>query len=171
MRYLPCRPVRPFFCICIAVFASTSTKVEAADFNIFSEPGSWSLVMSPYMGHFHPSPEHKPVWALGVERHREDGLLGGAAYFRNSFGQPSSYIYMGQGYKGFFGYEQWTAQWTAGLLYGYRGKYKNKVPLNYNGFSPGAVVSTGWQFTKSYGAELHLLGDAGVMLQINYRLP
>lgn len=170
MRYPTHRPARPFFFICIAAFTSLAAPVQAADYNLFAEPGSWSLVASPYMGHFRPSAEHKHVYALGVERLRDDGLLGGAAYFRNSFGQPSAYIYAGKKYTGIWGVPQWTAQWTAGLLYGYKGKYKNKVPLNYNGFSPGAVVSTGWQFTKNFSTEVHLLGDAGAMLQFSYKL-
>jgi hypothetical protein len=123
------------------------------------------------MGHFRPSPEHKHVYALGLERQRDDGRLVGAAYFRNSFGQPSAYAYVGQHVDGIWGVPQWTAQWTAGLLYGYKGKYKKKVPLNFNGYSPGAVLSTGWRFTPATSAELHLLGDAGVMLQFSYRLP
>jgi hypothetical protein len=176
MIYRTNRPAGPFFFICIAAaiaFAACPGTAKAYDwnFNIFDDPGSYRLMVSPYMGHFRPSPEHKPVWALGVERQRNDGRVAGAAYFRNSFGQPSGYVYVGQHYDGIWDTPQWTAQWTAGLLYGYVGKYKKKVPLNVNGFSPGAVLSTGWQFTKDASAELHLLGDAGVMLQLSYRLP
>ncbi len=142
------------------------------DFNIFDEPGSNHLLASPYMGHFRPSVEHKHVYALGYERRRErDNRIAGAAYFRNSFGQPSAYVYVGQRYEGIWGVPQWTTQWSAGLLYGYKGKYANKVPLNHNGFSPGAVVSTGWQFTKNTALDLHMLGDAGVMFQFSVRLP
>lgn len=165
------RPQGPFFFICIAVVATLGSPARAADLNIFDEPGHWSVLGSPYTGHFRPSPEHKKVWALGVERHRDDGMLAGAAYFRNSFGQPSAYVYVGRSYEGIFGEPRWTAQWSAGLLYGYKGKYKNKVPLNVNGFSPGALVSTGWKLTNDVSASLHLLGDAGVMLQFGWRLP
>jgi hypothetical protein len=172
MRDLPSRPQGPFFFICIAVvFTGSPIQARAADFNIFEGPGHYSLIASPYMGHFRPSPEHRHVYALGLERRRDDGLLGGAAYFRNSFGQPSAYAYIGRSYAGFFGEPRLTAQWTAGLLYGYKGKYKNKVPLNVNGFSPGAVISAGWRFSKDLSTEFHLLGDAGLMVQLSYRLP
>jgi hypothetical protein len=171
MRDLSIRPRRPFFFICFAVITGGPLQVQAADFNIFDDPGHWNMVASPYMGHFRPSPEHKHVYALGFERHTDEGRLAGAAYFRNSFGQPSGYAYVGQGYQGFFGVPQLTAQWSAGLLYGYKGKYQSKVPLNHNGYSPGAVVSGGWRFDKATSMELHLLGDAGVMVQLSYRLP
>jgi len=52
------------------------------------------------------------------------------------------------------------------MIYGYRGKYESKLPLNVNGFAPGALVSVGWQFTPRYGMAVHLLGDAGLMLQL-----
>lgn len=177
MRTLELRPPRPFFCICSVAVASISallpTSAAAYDwnFNIFDDPGAYRLMLSPYTGHFRPSPEHQPVYALGLERQRDDGRIAGAAYFRNSFGQPSAYAYVGQHYANIGGVPQWTAQWSVGVLYGYVGKYKTKVPLNVGGFAPGAVLSTGWQFTKSTSAELHMLGDAGVMLQFSQRLP
>ena len=35
---------------------------------------------------------------------------------------------------------------NAGLLYGYLGEYKKRVPLNYNGFSPAVNVAL-WDVT------------------------
>jgi hypothetical protein len=143
---------------------------NAYEYNPLDGSGNWHLLMSPYMGHFRYSPEHRRVYAIGGERLRDNGALGGAAYFSNSFGQPSAYVYAGRRYFGLLGIPQWTGQWTAGLLYGYKGEYAHKVPLNHKGFAPGAVVSTGWQFSKSLSTEVHLLGDAGLMLQFSYRL-
>jgi hypothetical protein len=56
------------------------------------------------------------------------------------------------------------------MMYGYRGEFQHKVPLNYKGFSPGALVTLGWQFNKDGAAALHLLGDAGIMLQFSWDL-
>ena len=56
------------------------------------------------------------------------------------------------------------------MLYGYRGKYEDKVPLNNNGFSPGALVSLGWQFSKTFAVTGHMLGDAALMLQLSVDL-
>lgn len=132
------------------------------------DPGHWRLLLSPYALHFRYSPEHKQVWALGVERQRDDGWLGGASYFRNSFGQPSGYAYIGKRYDHLLGDTLLFAQWSAGVLYGYVGKYKTKVPLNYRGFAPGALASMGWQINAQSSATLHVLGDAGLMLQLAY---
>jgi hypothetical protein len=134
-------------------------------------PGHWRLFVVPYTAfHWRPSDEHEPVWALGFERQRPDGWLAGGSHFSNSFGQPSAYLYVGKRWDGFFGRPELFAQVTGGLLYGYRGKYEDKVPLNNNGFSPGAVVTGGWQFNRRWSVAAHLLGDAAVMFQFSYDL-
>jgi len=126
--------------------------------------------VSPFSYHFRYSDEHRYVYALGVERQRSDNWLAGASYFRNSFGQPSAYLYAGKRFTQLADVPQLFAQASAGLLYGYRGKYQNKVPLNHNGFSPGALVGLGWQFDKDSSATVHLLGDAGLMMQLSLDL-
>lgn len=140
---------------------------QADDTNLFG-PGHWRLVVSPYTLHWRPSDEHRRVWALGAERQRSDNWLAGASYFRNSFGQPSAYLYVGKRYPAVWAQQpQLFVQWSAGLLYGYRGAFKDKVPFNRNGFAPGAVVSVGWQFTKQFSAQANVLGTAALMLQLS----
>ncbi|MDE2372084.1 MAG: hypothetical protein KGN16_24150 [Burkholderiales bacterium] len=129
------------------------------------------IIVSPYTAHFRPGPEHKPVWALGGEVQRPDGWLAGGAYFSNSFGQPSGYVYLGHRYGDLLGQHRLFAQWSAGIIYGYRGKWKHKLPMNSNGWAPGAVASLGWQFDSGASVTAHLLGDAGVMLQFGLDLP
>ena len=73
--------------------------------------------------------------------------------------QPGAALPAGQMPKQIF-------QWTAGVLDGYRGKYDSKVPLNFNGVAPGAMVSLGWQFNRQLSVAAHALGDAGVMIQL-----
>jgi hypothetical protein len=131
-------------------------------------PGYWRAAVSPFSVHFRYSPEHQYVWALGVERQRLDDWLAGASYFSNSFGQPSAYLYIGKRFPGMFGQEQLFGQVSAGVLYGYVGQYKDKVPLNYKGFSPGLLASLGWQLNRQTSVAVHLLGDAGLMVQIAY---
>ena len=147
-------------CLCLAAQAD---ETPAA-----SEPNHWRLVASPYTHHFRYSAEHRPVWAVGLERQRDDGWLGGATAFSNSFGQPSAYLYLGHRYENLMGFDPLFAQWSAGLMYGYKGKYQTKVPLNYNGYSPGLLVTAGWRFNAQQSVALHLLGDAAVMLQLAY---
>ncbi len=127
----------------------------------------WRVMVSPYTYHYSQDPDHRDVYMLGVERQRADGMLVGASYFRNSFGQPSAYLYGGKRYDNIFSQERLFAQLTVGLLYGYKEPYENKVPFNHNGYSPGAVASLGWQFSPSYSAQLNFLGNSALMFQLS----
>ena len=131
-------------------------------------PGHWRMAAAPYSLHFRFSAEHKRVWAIGLERQRDDDWLAGASFFSNSFGQPSAYLYVGKRFPALFGEPRLFGQASAGMLYGYRGQYQNKVPLNYKGFSPGALIGLGWQFDSRWAATAHLLGDAAIMFQLSY---
>jgi len=189
MKLAVCKPLGAIFlsAVCVTVSATVSgTGTPAAsaagpgmlvsawnsatDLQAWHGAGLWRWNLSPFSIHFRHSAEHKTVWAFGAERQRPDGWLAGASYFRNSFGQPSAYLYVGKRFPSLFGHAQLYGQASAGLLYGYRGKFQNKVPLNVNGFSPGALVGVGWQFNKTSSATLHMLGDAGLMLQLSYDL-
>jgi hypothetical protein len=130
----------------------------------------WRLVVSPYTFHFSRDPDHEAVYAIGLERQRSDKWLFGGTYFSNSFGQPSVYLYAGQRYGSLFAVDPLFAQWSVGLLYGYKYPYQDKVPLNVNGFSPGAVFSLGWKFTRDFAVQANLLGGAAVMLQLSMDL-
>ncbi len=143
---------------------------SATDWQAWQDSRQWRFVVSPFSHHFRRSDEHRYVWAIGMEKQRADDWIAGASFFSNSFGQPSSYTYVGKRFPQLWGQPQLFGQVSAGLMYGYRGKFQNKVPLNYKGFSPGALVSMGWQFTPRTGITAHLLGDAGMMLQLSYEL-
>jgi len=132
-----------------------------------TEADYWRLVGSPYTFHFSSDPDHEAVYAIGLERQRSDKWFWGGTYFSNSFGQPSVYVYAGQRYGKLFDVDQLFAQWSAGLLYGYKYPYEDKVPLNYNGFSPGAVFSLGWQFTRDFSVQANLLGTEALMIQLS----
>lgn len=146
----------------------SSLAARADDGTGLLGPGQWRALISPFSLHFRYNPQHAYVWAVGVERQRDNNWLAGASYFSNSFGQPSAYLYVGKRYPGLFGQPQLFGQWSAGMLYGYRGEFEDKVPLNHKGFSPGALVSLGWQFNKKTSATAHLLGDAGMMVQLTF---
>jgi hypothetical protein len=148
------------------------TLDSITDPEAWTEQGHWRLAYAPTALHFRPSTEHRHVWAIGVERQRPDNWLAGFSYFSNSFGQPSAYAYVGRRFDGILeGVPPLFAQASVGVLYGYKGKFKNKVALNFHGFAPGALVGLGWHFTPSASLVVHLLGDAGVMFQFGYDLP
>ena len=142
---------------------------SATDGAAWQGDGYWRVALAPLAPHFRYSPEHRRVWALAIERQRPDDWLAGLSYFRNSFGQPSAYGYIGRRFMGLIeGRPEFFAQASAGILYGYKGAYKNKVALNVAGFAPGALVGLGWQYNRDAAVTLHLLGDAALMLQLSW---
>ena len=135
-------------------------------------PGdSTRFVASPYTLHYHPSPNHRPVWMVGGEKQYAGGVLVGAAYFSNSFGQDTVTVYRGERYTNWSWSEKFYTQWTAGIMYGYKAPYADEVPLNLRGFSPMAVLSMGWQFTPRYAVQLNALGTAAIMFQVSMQMP
>lgn len=138
----------------------------------------WLVEASPGLTyHYSRNPDHRTVALLGLERYSGAGpfwggsrSLWGAAYFSNSFGQPSGYVYYGGVTDSLLGSPKWFFKWTAGVIYGYRPPYEDKVPLNRNGWSPGVVVGIGHQVTPNFGLQLNALGNAGLMLTLNYRV-
>lgn len=127
----------------------------------------WRLTGSAYTYHYSQDSAHRDVYMIGIEKQFPHGFILGGALFRNSFGQPTSFVYAARRLTGFTDMERLFAQIGAGVLYGYRGLYSHKVPLNYSGFSPGAVLSVGWQFTPIWSAQLNLLGNSAVMFQVS----
>lgn len=127
---------------------------------------SWSMQTSVWTTHFSPDPEHNNRQDLiGVERREHDDWLWGGAMFRNSFSQRSVYLYRGRQFD--FAETSFYAKLTAGLLWGYRGEYRNKIPLNHLGIAPAILPSVGYRW-KSVGAELVMFGVAGTMLNVGY---
>lgn len=143
-----------------------------------ADEASYWLTASPYTVHFRPSDEHRQVWLVGLERQTAQRDLAGVAFFTNSFGQPSVFAYpFGKTYPGPIKWgettvlpENWYAKWAAGLLYGYKGKYEDKVPFNRDGLSPGVIVSLGRSITENTQFQANLLGVNGLMFQFNTRL-
>jgi hypothetical protein len=127
----------------------------------------WRVMASPYTFHFSRDPNHRHVYMLGLERQDAEAWIIGGSAFRNSFGQPSAYLYGGKRFHDLTGHEELFVQVTGGLLYGYKPPYDKKVPFNYKGFSPGAVVSVGWQFTPELSAQVNILGNSAIMFQVS----
>jgi hypothetical protein len=165
MTSLSCRPLgAALLWSFVAVSAAAQTAGETAP-----EPDAyWRLTVSPLAIHYHYAPDHKYVWGFGVERQRADDWLAGLAYFTNSFGQPSGFAYAGKRFPGLFGKPQLFGQITGGVLYGYRGEFKDEVPYNHHGWSPGVVATLGWQIDRKQAVALHFLGTAALMLQLSY---
>jgi hypothetical protein len=125
------------------------------------------LQMSPYAYHFSGSSEHRHVWMVGLEA-QHAGIIHGATYFKNSFGQDSAYIYpWGEVYDNAFGVERLFVKWSVGVLYGYKHPYENKIPFNHHGYAPAIVPAIGYTLGSGFSTQLNLLGAAGLMFQIS----
>lgn len=163
--------MKKLICIAIGLIVAQLAPIAMAQQSgeVSASPGptvQWQ--MSPYTHHFSPSEDHKNVYMIGLEREHANGKLDGVTFFTNSFGQASVYVYPWGGvYKNVFGVKPLSFKWTAGLLYGYVEPYEDKVPLNHNGFSPGAIIALAYEFQPGWSAQVNALGTAGLMFQLN----
>lgn len=121
------------------------------------------LSISPYTYHWHYSPEHKPVFLVSLHEQLPGNRLCGVSLFSNSFGQPSAYVYAGQQFTGLFGTPQLSLKVTAGILYGYVGRYQDKVPYNVHGFSPAIIPALSYSLSPRDALQVDILGKAAVM--------
>lgn len=127
------------------------------------------LQLSPLTFHWGPrDPEDRNVFLIGVEREHPNGHIDGIAYFSNTFGQDSVYLFpFGAVYNGVFSVPKLSLKWTAGVIYGYKAPFDKKVPLNYKGFAPAIIPAVTYAFSPQWSGQLNLLGTQGVMLQFN----
>jgi len=91
----------------------------------------WLIQTSVYADHFNTStPHEKRLNLVGVEWWAPGNWLMGAAAFRNSFDQPSQYVYIGKLWRPWDSYQMLHVKLTGGLLHGYKGQYQDRVPFN-----------------------------------------
>ena len=165
------RLIRTFVALIVAVLASNALAQETPMVPEFDKGDQFTLSVSPFSQHFSTDKTYTHVYLIGIEREKKDNWLDGVAFFNNSFDQPVVYLFpFGKAYHDIWGIEKLTFKWTAGLLYGYLGEYKRRVPLNYNGFSPAVNVALAYQFTPTWGGQV-LLGGSFLMFMINMRIP
>lgn len=133
-------------------------------------PPKVTVSSSPYTYHFHPKPTHKHVTSVSIEREHTDTKVDGVAYFTNSFGQPSIYVYpWGRAYHSILGVDKLSFIWTGGVIYGYKGEFKDQVE-NYKGFAPAAIFSLAYQVTPRWSTRVNLIGLAAMQFQIDLAL-
>lgn len=127
----------------------------------------WYIQTSVWTKHWTHDPDHNNHQELvGIERVYTDGVLWGAATFKNSFYQRSYYAYLGK---------VWEhpslpvyAKLSAGLIEGYKGEYDDKIPLNRFGVAPVIIPSLGAHWGP-VGAEFVILGTAAGMVNVGLR--
>lgn len=129
----------------------------------------WDLTLAPYAYHWNYSPEHRPVFLGAIDRHLNGNRFCGLALFRNSFGQPSAYVYVGKQWNQLMGNPQLFAKVSAGLIYGYKGQYQHKIPFNDYGIAPAIIPSLGYALTRDDSVQVMVLGTAGVLFSYGHR--
>lgn len=128
----------------------------------------WYLQTSLFTVHYSPEPDHNNRQKLiGVERHLSDASLWGAATFLHSFGERANYAYYGRRFD--LSDSPYYLKLTGGLMEGYKGEYRDKIPLNRFGVAPVLVPSVGVNY-QQVSAEVVVLGAAALMLTVGLKL-
>lgn len=148
-----------------AVSAPPSTELEPS--------GRWYFQYGVHTVHFNPDPQHvNRNHLLNLEyqssTHRRffgaDRALWGGVLVKNSFGQASQYVYWGQ----MWDVNPWLyAKFSAGLLHGYRGEFRDKIPFNQLGVAPVIIPSVGVRWGR-FSSETIFLGLNAVMFTVGY---
>lgn len=127
----------------------------------------WSIQTSVYTKHFNPNPDHNNHQDLiGIDYNRPNGWFYGGATFRNSFSQRSFYAYIGKKFE--WEDTPFYARLSGGLIHGYHGKYKHKIPMNGLGIAPAIIPALGLQAYNVY-VEGVLLGFNATMINVGYQ--
>ncbi|QJQ94973.1 MULTISPECIES: hypothetical protein [Halomonadaceae] len=119
-----------------------------------------------YTRHFSPDPSHNNDQELiSLELHTPDRWLAGGARFINSHDQESFYVYVGREFPFWQPSENFEirGKLTGGLLHGYRGEYRDNIPLNRYGTAPALLPSVGMRWGP-IEADLIVFGTAGMMV-------
>lgn len=134
------------------------------------EAPRYEAFFSPYTHHWSADSEHEQVYAVSLSRLLPNNRYCGFSLFNNSFGQPSAYAFVGKSWPGLWkAHPNVYASVSAGIVYGYVGQYKNKVPLNVGGFSPVIIPAIGYRLSPKSTLEIQLLGTAAIMFGTTWR--
>lgn len=147
------------------------TSQSSRAYNLFkpvpAEP-YWYIQTSAYTKHFKPKSKHNNHQELiGLERHTASSYVLGGATFLNSYDQRSYYGYIGKRFD--FSDTPFYGKLTGGLIYGYKGQYRDKIPFNRFEIAPAVIPSLGVEYRR-VSAEVLLLGAAATMINIGVKL-
>jgi len=173
-----------------AVSAPTAATPAAdppkADDKIIFERGSWNapepwrtdrmyFQFAYYTWHFHYDPDHQQSYLTDFEYRFDKTWLGGQwiggfSLFQNSFGQFSQYVYGALQWRPWEEHPQAYVKVSAGLLHGYSGEYKHKIPFNDLGTAPAIIPSVGYCWNR-YCGEFVLLGLNAALFTVGVTVP
>ena len=128
----------------------------------------WDLTLSPWTHHWNYNPEHRHVLLGAVDRYLPGQRFCGLALFNNSFGQPSAYAYVGQRWDGVLHNPRLFFKLSGGFIYGYKDKYKDKIPFNDYVIAPAVIPALGYQLGEGNSVQLMVLGNAGILFAFGH---
>ena len=131
------------------------------------EIAEWRFQTSLYTHHWSSDPEHVSNSKLiDIEFETTTRWVYGFAWFDNSFGQPSQYLYAGYSWPLFK--KDWAYfKLTGGLLHGYKEPYDEKIPMNDLGVAPAIVPSFGFKYKRVF-SEIQILGTAALTWTVGF---
>jgi hypothetical protein len=127
----------------------------------------WRVQTSLYTKHWDPDPEHvNNQKLLSLEFETTTKWIYGLAWFDNSFGQPSQYLYAGYSWRLFR--KDWAYfKLTGGLLHGYKEPYEDKIPLNQLGVAPAIIPTIGFRYKRVF-TEFQIAGTAALTITAGF---
>jgi len=140
------------------------TAVNAADDepDFIDQIDKWRFQTSLWTKHFTSRPDHDNTQELvNMELWLKNKWHGGLAFFDNSYGQSSQYVYIGKAWS-ILDSPHFYVRVTGGLIHGYKDEYKHKIPLNNLGIAPAIVPAFGAQYGPVF-TEIQTLGVSAVM--------
>jgi len=144
------------------IYAEEDTTAEAEESNGWKISG-WNIQTSLYTKHWDPEPDHTNKQKLiGPELVFENDYLVGLAIFRNSFDQPSQFLYIGKTWP-LFHSRHFYFKLVGGLLHGYKEPYEDKIPFNGLGVAPAILPSFGFRY-KHIMLEAQIAGAAAITI-------
>ena len=131
------------------------------------EIAEWRFQTSVYTKHWNPKPEHvNHSNLLNIEFEATNRWIYGLAFFDNSFGQPSQYLYAGYSWPLFS--QDWAYfKLTGGFIHGYKKPYEDKIPLNDLGVGPAIIPTFGLKYKRVF-TELQILGNAVITVTAGF---
>jgi hypothetical protein len=123
----------------------------------------WNIQTSLYTKHWDSEPDHTDHQKLiGPELVFENDYMVGLAIFRNSFDQPSQFLYIGKTWR-LFRTDWFYFKLVGGLLHGYKEPYEDKIPFNGLGVAPAILPSFGIRY-KRVMLEAQIAGTAAITI-------
>jgi hypothetical protein len=131
-----------------------------------ANPDRWYFQTSAYTMHFDPKPDHNNHQRLiSLEWQAARRWVLGGAFFDNSFGQPSQYLYGGLLWRPMDSLPDLQVKLTAGLVHGYKGEHQDAIPFNDLGIAPVVLPAVGYA-GKRFGTEIVIYGTAGLIWNV-----